>query len=264
MKPTHMIGGYAQFSYRLQLLRTVGSNRDQFVLLAQDGHGRLGPTSRGGFETAPCRHVTNRHSAGAATGVREGEAMRSARNRDGDEPRQVHSTVTPARSTCKNVWTIAKARNTPGTTPSQTKPGIGYPKDRENQDRWGRAAGCARPTVRFVPRQGGKWSLLMKIFANPYLPQIDYYYETPFTYDYAHLHEAPRNEDHADARPRSLTPASACRRSSGGPNGEEILRRARFEKRSKDRNFDDIPEGDVRAVPEHLHDVRSRASANTA
>ncbi|MCD6672298.1 MAG: nitrate reductase subunit alpha [Burkholderiaceae bacterium] len=33
MKPTHMIGGYAQFAYGFNYYGTVGSNRDQFVLL---------------------------------------------------------------------------------------------------------------------------------------------------------------------------------------------------------------------------------------
>ena len=42
-------------------------------------------------------------------------------------------------------------------------------------------------------RQGGKLSLLMKIFANPNLPEIDDYYE-PFTFDYEHLQSRLRNE----------------------------------------------------------------------
>jgi nitrate reductase alpha subunit len=33
MKPTHMIGGYAQLAYSFNYYGTVGSNRDEFVLL---------------------------------------------------------------------------------------------------------------------------------------------------------------------------------------------------------------------------------------
>ena len=41
LKPTHMIGGYAQQSYGFNYYGTVGSNRDEFVDRAQDGEGRL-------------------------------------------------------------------------------------------------------------------------------------------------------------------------------------------------------------------------------
>ncbi len=33
VKPTHMIGGYAQMSYGLNYYGTVGSNRDEFVII---------------------------------------------------------------------------------------------------------------------------------------------------------------------------------------------------------------------------------------
>ncbi|HET7413143.1 MAG TPA: hypothetical protein VFJ18_10845, partial [Pararhizobium sp.] len=33
MKPTHMIGGYAQFSYGFNYYGTVGSNRDEFIII---------------------------------------------------------------------------------------------------------------------------------------------------------------------------------------------------------------------------------------
>ena len=32
-KPTHMIGGYAQLSYGFNYYGTVGSNRDEFIIL---------------------------------------------------------------------------------------------------------------------------------------------------------------------------------------------------------------------------------------
>ncbi len=33
LKPTHMIGGYAQLAYGFNYYGTIGSNRDEFVLL---------------------------------------------------------------------------------------------------------------------------------------------------------------------------------------------------------------------------------------
>ena len=33
LKPTHMIGGYAQLSYGFNYYGTIGTNRDEFILL---------------------------------------------------------------------------------------------------------------------------------------------------------------------------------------------------------------------------------------
>ena len=65
----------------------------------------------------------------------------------------------------------------------ETKPGIGYPKDWENQERW-QGGWQRKDNGKIAPKIGGKWRVLAKIFANPHLPQIDDYYE-PFTFDYA-------------------------------------------------------------------------------
>ena len=37
-KPTHMAGGYAQFSFALNYMGTIGANRDEFVLLRRLDH----------------------------------------------------------------------------------------------------------------------------------------------------------------------------------------------------------------------------------
>ena len=41
LKPTHMIGGYAQLSYGFNYYGTIGTNRDEFVDRPQDEEGRL-------------------------------------------------------------------------------------------------------------------------------------------------------------------------------------------------------------------------------
>jgi nitrate reductase alpha subunit len=37
LKPTHMVGGYAQLSYGFNYYGTVGSNRDEFVIVRKLG-----------------------------------------------------------------------------------------------------------------------------------------------------------------------------------------------------------------------------------
>ena len=121
--------------------------------------------------------------------------------------------------TCKNVWTSRPGMEYAWFNNVESKPGIGYPKEWENQDKWN--GGWVRnPDGSIAPRQGGKWKLLMRIFANPNLPQIDDYYE-PFTFDYDHLQSAPESKAAPTARPRSPSPASAWRRSSGARTGKK-------------------------------------------
>jgi nitrate reductase alpha subunit len=38
LKPTHMIGGYAQYSYGFNYYGTIGTNRDEFVLVRKMRH----------------------------------------------------------------------------------------------------------------------------------------------------------------------------------------------------------------------------------
>ncbi|MBU0783400.1 MAG: nitrate reductase subunit beta [Gammaproteobacteria bacterium] len=139
--------------------------------------------------------------------------------------------------TCKNVWT-----NRPGVEYAwfnnvETKPGIGYPKEWENQKHWN-GGWIRKANGKVVPRQGGKWQLLMKIFANPNLPEIDDYYE-PFTFDYGHLQSAGEMRAPPTARPRSLITGQRMEKIEWGPNWEDILG-GEFSKRNQDPNFEDI------------------------
>ena len=139
--------------------------------------------------------------------------------------------------TCKNVWTSRPGMEYAWFNNVETKPGIGYPKEWENQDKWN-GGWIRKASGKIEPRQGAKWKLLMKIFANPNMPQIDDYYE-PFTFDYDHLQSAPEMKATPTARPRSLITGQRMEKIEWGPNWEEILG-GEFAKRSKDRNFDDI------------------------
>ena len=102
--------------------------------------------------------------------------------------------------TCKNVWTSRPGMEYAWFNNVETKPGIGYPKEWENQDKWN--GGWVRKADGSIePKQGGKWKLLMRIFSNPNMPQIDDYYE-PYTFDYEHLQSAPEVKHAPTARPR--------------------------------------------------------------
>ena len=139
--------------------------------------------------------------------------------------------------TCKNVWTSRQGVEYAWFNNVETKPGIGYPKEWENQDKW--QGGWRRTrSGKIEPRIGGRWRILSKIFANPHLPQIDDYYE-PFTFDYEHLQTAPESQATPVARPVSLITGKRMEKIEWGPNWEEILG-TEFAKRSKDKNFDGL------------------------
>jgi nitrate reductase / nitrite oxidoreductase, beta subunit len=139
--------------------------------------------------------------------------------------------------TCKNVWTNREGVEYAWFNNVETKPGVGYPRDWENQKRWN--GGWERTKGgKLQPRMGPKWRILAKIFANPDLPEIDDYYE-PFDFDYAHLQTAPEMQAFPTARPRSLISGQRMEKIEWGPNWEEILG-GEFEKRSKDANFENV------------------------
>ena len=227
LKPTHMIGGYAQQSYGFNYYGTVGTNRDEFVVVRR--------WTRSTGSTAP------RPTAGQAEGDR---AMKiRAQIAHGAEPRQVHRLPhllghlqerldQPRR---RRIRLVQQRRD-------QARHRLSRRSGRTRSA--GTAAGCARPTARIEPRIGGKWRVLAKIFANPDLPQIDDYYE-PFTFDYAHLQTAPESKATPTARPRSLITGERMEKIEWGPNWEEILG-GEFAKRSQGRQLRSRPEGDLR------------------
>jgi nitrate reductase beta subunit len=137
--------------------------------------------------------------------------------------------------TCKNVWTSRDGVEYAWFNNVETKPGIGYPKDWENQDKWN-GGWTRRRDGSLTPKLGGKFRVLSKIFANPDLPAIDDYYE-PFTFDYQHLHTAPLSQAMPTARPRSVITGQRMEKIEWGPNWEEILG-GEFSKRGKDANFE--------------------------
>lgn len=139
--------------------------------------------------------------------------------------------------TCKNVWTSRKGVEYAWFNNVETKPGIGFPQQWENQDKWN-GGWLRKENGTLEPRQGGKIKSLRNIFANPDLPEIDDYYE-PFDFDYQHLHTAKEASNPPTARPYSVITGERMEKIEGGPNWEEILGTP-FSSRSRDTNFNTI------------------------
>ena len=76
--------------------------------------------------------------------------------------------------TCKNVWTSRQGVEYAWFNNVETKPGVGYPREWENQDM--RNGGWTlHGNSKLKPKMGGKLRLLAKNFANPDLTEIDEY-----------------------------------------------------------------------------------------
>ncbi len=123
--------------------------------------------------------------------------------------------------TCKQTWTNRDGTEYIWFNNVETKPGIGYPKAYEDQERW-KGGWVLDGKGRLQLKAGGRIKRLTQIFANPHLPTIDDYYE-PATYDYDALLSSPaRKDDTPVARPISkLTGEDMA--ITWGPNWEDGL-----------------------------------------
>ena len=102
--------------------------------------------------------------------------------------------------TCKNVWTSREGTEYMWWNNVETKPGVGYPKMYEDQEKW--KGGWHLNNGKLELKAGGKLRKLANIFFNPDLPSIDDYYE-PWTYDYETLTNAKLSEHQPVAQPIS-------------------------------------------------------------
>ncbi len=104
--------------------------------------------------------------------------------------------------TCKQAWTNRSGVEYVWFNNVETRPGQGYPRRYEDQERWRGGWELSR-RGRLRLKGGGRVKKLLTIFANPVLPALDDYYE-PWTYDYDTLIRAPLQEHTPVARPKSL------------------------------------------------------------
>ena len=91
--------------------------------------------------------------------------------------------------TCKQAWTNREGTEYMWFNNVETRPGVGYPRTWEDQERW-KGGWRLTKSGKLVPRSGGRLKKLATIFANPDMPEIDDYYE-PWTYDYDRLLQTP-------------------------------------------------------------------------
>ena len=104
--------------------------------------------------------------------------------------------------TCKQAWTNRTGVEYVWFNNVETRPGQGYPRRYEDQDRW-KGGWELNRRGRLGLKAGGRFKKLIQIFSNPVLPSLDDYYE-PWTYDYETLTNAPLQDHTPVARPKSL------------------------------------------------------------
>ncbi len=120
---------------------------------------------------------------------------------------------------CKNAWTTPAGQEYIWFNNVETKPGIGYPKQWENQELWhgGWKLDGGKPKL----RQGGKILGMHSLFANDHLPEIQDYYK-PWNYNYQYLTTAPEQEHQPAVGPRDAITGRHMN-PQWGPNWEDDL-----------------------------------------
>jgi nitrate reductase alpha subunit len=177
MKPSHLIGGYAQLSFAFNYLGPTGNQRDEVTVIRRRS-----------------QRVEYRGSCNESSGA----------DGDGDEPRQVHrvphvfgDVQTGLDQPGRHGVRLVQQRRDPS--------GAGLPRTYEDQEVW--KGGWIRTSGGRLRLKGGGRFKLATIFSNPKLPSIEDYYE-PWTYDYATLINAPAQDIFPVARPYCSSPAS--------------------------------------------------------
>lgn len=104
--------------------------------------------------------------------------------------------------TCKQTWTNRQGVEYVWFNNVETRPGVGYPRQYEDQEKW-QGGWELKKNGKIKLKSGGRFSRLTKIFSNPKLPGLDDYYE-PWTYDYDNLINSPTIDTTPVASPKSM------------------------------------------------------------
>jgi nitrate reductase / nitrite oxidoreductase, beta subunit len=120
---------------------------------------------------------------------------------------------------CKNVWTDRKGAEYMWWNNVETKPGTGYPKTWEDQDKY--KGGFEKTDDGAKLKAVGRVRGAATVFHNPNLPVIDDYYE-PFTFTYRDLFTAKEGADQPVAKPISMITGKETEIKSG-PNWDDDL-----------------------------------------
>ncbi|HJV37011.1 nitrate reductase subunit beta [Geomonas sp.] len=121
---------------------------------------------------------------------------------------------------CKNIWTDRKGAEYMWWNNVETKPGVGYPKHWENQERF--KGGWIADGKKLSLKGLGKGPTLASMFFQPNMPKMEDYYE-PFDFDYADLAGAKPGDDQPVARAFSQISGKTIEEIEGGPNWDDDL-----------------------------------------
>jgi nitrate reductase / nitrite oxidoreductase, beta subunit len=143
--------------------------------------------------------------------------------------------------TCKNVWTNRQGAEHMWWNNVETKPGVGYPKEWENQEKY--KGGWEKRDDKLQLKAGYRPTILGKTFYNPSLPTIDDYYE-PWSYEYKKLINASEKKYQPVARPVSDITGEHME-IKWGPNWEDDLAGV-YETGKKDYDMDKVEEAVLR------------------
>ena len=158
---------------------------------------------------------------------------------------------------CKNLWTNREGAEYMFWNNVETKPGIGYPKEWENQDRYQggwELSGSWNPLSddeSLTLRTGDRLSEVLNIFYNPVLPEMDDYYgQDPYTYTYEDLHTSEEKSQQPVARPKSMVTGEEDIDITWNANWEDNAGGA-SETGWLDENFDEMSEAEQAALLEY-------------
>ena len=151
---------------------------------------------------------------------------------------------------CKNIWTNREGAKYMFWNNVETKPGIGYPKEWENQEEyrggWVLTGKKSKPLrLRIAP----KWLELVNLFYNPHQPEMkDYVGDTgTYTFTYEDLHSPEGLTQQPVARPKSEVTAEENVKPNWGVNWEDNAAGANVTGHW-DVNFDDISKAEKEAL----------------
>jgi len=136
---------------------------------------------------------------------------------------------------CKNIWTDRKGAEYMWWNNVETKPGVGYPKQWEDQERFKGGWVVDGSTLKL--KALGKGPTLLNMFFQPNMPKIEDYYE-PFDFDYGNLAGARESNDQPVAEAFSRISGKKIEEITGGPNWDDDLSGSQIYA-AKDANLQD-------------------------
>lgn len=120
---------------------------------------------------------------------------------------------------CKNIWTDRQGAEYMWWNNVETKPGVGFPTQWEDQEKY--KGGWVRKNGKVELKLQNRVQAFGNLFSNPALPTMDDYYE-PWTYNYSDLFNSPLGDDQPVARPISRVDGRPMEIESG-PNWDDDL-----------------------------------------